>query len=201
MNDSITIRPLAPDRWNDFVRLFGPRGACAGCWCMWFRLPRKDFDAKKGAGNRRAMKRIVDASREPGLIAYVGDEPAGWCSVAPRDEYRHLETSRILAPVDDEEVWSVVCFFVDRKYRRKGVALALLRAAVEFAAERGARIVEGYPVEPKKKMVSDTFVYHGLASTFRAAGFTEVARRSETRPIMRHVTSPGRRRKRTRSRR
>jgi len=168
---------------------------------MWFRLPRKDFDAKKGAGNRRAMKRIVDASREPGLIAYVGDEPAGWCSVAPRDEYRHLETSRILAPVDDEEVWSVVCFFVDRKYRRKGVALALLRAAVEFAAERGARIVEGYPVEPKKKMVSDTFVYHGLASTFRAAGFTEVARRSETRPIMRHVTSPGRRRKRTRSRR
>lgn len=198
MAESIAIHPLTPDRWDDFMRLFGPNGACQGCWCMFWRVPRKEFDAKKGDGNRRAMKELVEGGREPGLIAYSGGEPAAWCSVAPRSEYRHFETSRILAAVDDEEVWSVVCFFVDRKHRREGLARDLLRSAVDYALSHGAKIVEGYPVDPARERVADTSVYTGLESTFRAAGFVEVARRSETRPIMRYHA--GSRRGRTKSR-
>ena len=184
---SYECRPVTPDRWNDLERLFGPRGACGGCWCMWFRLTKREFDAGKGEGNRRAMRRIVGEARTPGLLAYDGAEPIGWCSVAPREEFVRLRTSRILKPVDDRAVWSVVCFFVTKTYRGRGVATALLEAAVRYVADRGGKIVEGYPVDPKKGTMPDAFVYHGLASSFRHVGFAEVARRSETRPIMRYL--------------
>ena len=185
------FHPLTPDRWADVERLFGPRGACAGCWCMWTRLPSAEFTKGKGAGNKRALRRIVASGDSPGIVAYRDGEPAGWCAVAPRSAYRRLETSRVLAPVDDQAVWSVVCFFVARPYRRQGLSALLLRAATEYAAKRGARIVEGYPVDGGK--TADAFVWTGLASAFRRAGFREVARRSKTRPIMRRVRlSPGR---------
>ncbi len=179
------FHPLTPDRWQDFERLFGPRGACGGCWCMWFRLTRREFDAGKGEGNRRAMAELVAEDRVPGILAYDGEEPVGWCSVAPRQEFPRLERSRILAKVDDEPVWSVVCLFVPREHRGRGIATRLLEAAAEHVRSSGGRIVEGYAIQPKMDRLPDAFAYHGPAAAFVAAGFEEVARRSPTRPIMR----------------
>jgi GNAT superfamily N-acetyltransferase len=152
---------------------------------MFWRLPRKEFDAAKGPGNKRAFKKIVTAGREPGLLAYMGTEPVGWCALAPRDEYVALERSRILKPVDAQPVWVISCLFIKKPYRRKGVSTQLLKAAVEFAARRGAKIVEGYPIEPSMEKMPDPFLWHGIPSAFRAAGFSEVLRRSKSRPIMR----------------
>ena len=179
------FEPLTPDRWADFERLFGDNGACGGCWCMWFRLANKEFEAGKGAANRRAMKALVESGGEPGILAYVDGEPAAWCALAPREEYGRLARSRILKPVDDEPVWSVVCFFVDRRYRGRGLTGGLLEAAADHVRRRGGTLLEGYPVEPRQERAPAVFMYHGLASAFARAGFVEVARRSETRPIMR----------------
>ncbi len=179
------IAPLTIDRWSDFERLFGPRGACGGCWCMYWRQSRRQFAEQHGEGNRLAMKKLVEAGVNPGLMAYEDGVPVGWCSIAPRVDFPTLANSRILKPVDGQPVWSVVCFFIARGQRRKGLTVQLLKAAVDFAAARGARIVEGYPVEPKNSQAPDVFVYTGLASAFRQAGFSEIERRSATRPIMR----------------
>jgi GNAT superfamily N-acetyltransferase len=181
----ITVVPVTPGRWKDLVRLFGPRGACAGCWCMYFRLPRSEFDRRLGASNRRALQRLVAGGRKPGLLAYLDGEPAGWVALAPRTDYPLLARSRILAPVDDRPVWSVVCFFVARAARGHDVTVALLRQAAVFARKHGAQCLEGYPVDTSRGRVPDTFAYHGVASAFERAGFREVTRRSPTRPIMR----------------
>jgi GNAT superfamily N-acetyltransferase len=182
----LACEPLTPERWPDLEALFGPRGAVGGCWCMHWRLRRAEYDRQKGVGNRAAFKAIVEAGPAPGLLAYQANRPVGWCAVAPRACYPTLERSRILKPVDDQPVWSVTCFFVTRELRGQGVATELLRAAAEHAAAHGARIVEGYPVEPRGAAgIPPVFAFTGTAATFRAAGFHEVARRSPTRPIMR----------------
>jgi len=181
----LKFHPVTTARWADLEELFGERGACGGCWCMFWRVPRKQFEAQKGEGNKRALKKIVTAGKKPGLIAYAGKEPIAWCAVAPREIYPGLETSRILKPVDDKPVWSISCLFVKRPYRRQGVSAKILRAAVDYAVSQGATIVEGYPVEPSMEKVPDPFLWHGIPSAFAAAGFKEVLRRSEARPIMR----------------
>jgi len=183
----IVVRPLTPERWPDLVKLFGERGACGGCWCMWWRLSQAQFSRQKGAGNKRAFKKIVNAGEIPGLLAYVDGQPVGWCALAPREEYPRLERSRILRPVDDQPVWAISCFFIARPYRRQGVSVHLLETAVKHARSHGARIVEGYPHEPASGPWPDAFVWTGTASAFRRAGFVEVARRSHARPIMRYV--------------
>jgi GNAT superfamily N-acetyltransferase len=195
---SLVCHPLTPDRWADFERLFGPRGACGGCWCTVWRQSRADFDRNKGDGNRRLMLDLVESGEPPGILGYLGDEPVGWCAVARREDYPALERSRVLKPVDDTPVWSVSCLFVHKDHRKKGVSVGLLRAAVEFVRQRGGAVVEGYPVVPKSDDMPPVFAWTGLESAYRAAGFTEVARRSDTRPIMRRdvTTRPGRRRKR-----
>ncbi|MDD5720410.1 MAG: GNAT family N-acetyltransferase [Candidatus Krumholzibacteria bacterium] len=182
--------PASAERWADLAALFGARGACGGCWCMFWRLPRKDWEAGKGEKNRRALHRIVKAGGEPGILGYLGGDPVAWCAVAPRTEYVHLERSRVLKPVDDAPVWSVSCLFVKKTSRRQGLSVKMLQAAVAFAAARGATVVEGYPVEPAKGSAPDAFVWTGLASAYRQAGFREVARRSPTRPIMRRACGP-----------
>lgn len=193
----VEIRPLTPARWDDVVALFGPRGACAGCWCMFWRLPARDWNAKRaggGAGNRRALRRVVERGGPPGLIAYVDGVPAGWCALAPRADYVRLANSRVLAPLDERPVWSVPCFFVAKPFRRRGLTVKLLRAAAREAARRGARVLEGYPVATRDAKAPEAFVYTGLPGAFEAAGFREVARRSPTRPIYRKpLRAPSRR--------
>ncbi len=180
----ITFRPLTPARWGDLVSLFGPRGACAGCWCMWWRLPRGTYNRNKGSRNRAALRRLTVKGPPPGILAYDGSRAVGWCALAPRSSYPGLGRSRILAPVDDLPVWSVTCFFIARDWRRKGLSAALLEAAAAWAKRRGARILEGYPTAPGGD-APDVFVWTGLAASYEAAGFREVTRRSPTRPIMR----------------
>ncbi len=152
---------------------------------MWWRLKRSEFERRKGEGNRQAIKAIVEAGEVPGLLAYAGDKPVAWCSVAPREQFPVLGRSRILKPIDETPVWSVVCFFVEKSHRNKGLSLQLLRAAVEYVKQQGGEVVEGYPVEPKKDRMPAAFAWTGFALTFEKAGFVERLRRSETRPIMR----------------
>ncbi len=185
-SSGLVIHPLTPNRWDDLITLFGERGACGGCWCMWWRLPRSQFNKQKGSGNKEALRELVDSGEIPGLIAYSEGQAIGWCAVAPREKYPTLANSRILKPVDDQPVWSVVCFFVAKPFRRQGVTVELLKAVIEYSKANGASIVEGYPVEPKKEKMPDIFAYTGMASAFRKAGFVETARRSETRPMMRY---------------
>lgn len=184
-NSRLEFHPLTPERWQDFEALFGERGACGGCWCMWWRIARSQFEKQKGERNKQAMKKLVDGGHVPGIIAYQNGRPIAWCSVAPRESFPVLERSRVLKPVDEQSVWSIVCFFVAKEDRRAGVSVKLLKAAVDFVRAQGGRIVEGYPVEPKKEQ-ADAFVWTGLASAFVKAGFKEVERRSETRPMMRY---------------
>ena len=153
---------------------------------MFWKVLRTEFEQQKGEANRRAQKAIVDSGKIPGILAYSNGEPVGWCAVEPRVNYSLLERSRILKPVDDQPVWSVTCFYVAKAYRHKGLTVELLHAAVEYVARQGGKIVEGYPTEPRAGSLPDAFVYTGLASAFREAGFVEVTRRSETRPIFRY---------------
>ncbi len=186
---SLTFRPLAPQNWNDLEALFGPRGACGGCWCMFWRLPRAQFERQKGDANKAALKALAGARTPLGILAYAGEQPVAWCAVAPRETAPALERSRILKPIDDTPVWSITCLFVSKASRRQGITPQLLKAAVAYAMAQGAGAVEGYPVEPKKSSMPDPFAWTGIASAFRKAGFEEKLRRSETRPIMRYDLS------------
>jgi GNAT superfamily N-acetyltransferase len=182
----LVFHPVTPDRWDDLEQLFGPRGAIGGCWCMWWRIKRKDFEQQQGEGNHDAMCSIVESGKVPGILAYSDGAPVAWCSVAPREDFPVLDRSPILKRVDDQPVWSIVCFFIAKDYRHQHLSSRMLKAAVDYAAQHGARIVEGYPITPKKDQAPDIYIFTGLESTFVKAGFVEVARRSEFRPIMRY---------------
>ena len=184
---SIDFKPLTPKRWNDFEILFGERGACGGCWCMLWRLSRKNFEQQKGEGNRLAMQAIVRSGEIPGILAYESGQPVGWCALAPRERYPALGRSRILKKVDETPVWSISCFFIHKGYRRQGLSVELISAAVNHIAEQGGKVVEAYPYVPKKDHAPPVFIWTGVASAFEKSNFVECARRSEHRPIMRYV--------------
>ena len=183
---NIAFKPLTLSNWDDFEKLFGPRGAYAGCWCMWWRLSRKDFEQGQGENNRLAMKSLVAAGQVPGILAYDGTEPFGWCSVAPRHHFSSLERSNVLKRIDDKDVWSITCFFIDRKYRGRNLQLKLIFWAIGYVRSLGGEIIEAYPVilrsETKAPPVSS---FMGIAKTFENAGFKEVHRPSNSRVIMR----------------
>ena len=181
----IEVHPLTRKRWADFEKLFGPRGASGGCWCMFWRLRSRDNAMNKNVDNKRAMKRIVDSGEPPGLLAYVDSEPAGWCSIDPREKFLRIEHSRTLTRVDDRTgVWSLNCFVIAKPHRRQGLMTALVDAAIDYARKRGAKIVEAYPIESESQLKGYDG-YTGIASTFRGAGFREVARPREGQVVMR----------------
>ncbi len=151
---------------------------------MWYRQTNREWEASSGSRRKDAMHGTVDSGVIPGLIAYAGETPVGWMSLGPRPHFVRLQKSRVAKPVDQEPVWSVVCFFVEKAYRRKGVTVSLLKAGIDFARQQGAKILEGYPVDPESNK-PDEWVYHGLSAAFREAGFIEVARHLKNRPIMR----------------
>lgn len=182
----LTLRPLTLNLWADFEHLFGRRGACGGCWCMFWKLRGKSFDENTGEPMRQMQKSYVESGSIPGLLAFDGDEAVGWVAVELRSAYLKLAHSRILKPVDDEEVWAVPCFFVAKHARRQGVTIELLKGAIVYVKQRGGKILEGYPVDSRKDMPAP-FIFTGTATAFQKAGFFEVARRSETRPIMRFI--------------
>jgi len=186
MTSELSFKPLKRNLWTDFEELFGPRGACAGCWCMFWKLRGKAYDEAKGYETRQMHKSIIDSGTVTGLLAYLHGEVVGWVAVEPRSAYTRLEHSRSLKPADDQPVWSVTCFFVAKGFRRKGISVELLKAALEHVRHQGGQIVEGYPVDTEKEL-PEPFIYTGTASAFQQAGFQEVARRSPTRPIFRYT--------------
>lgn len=182
----LSFHPLTQKLWRDFELLFGKNGACGGCWCMHWKLRGKDFSENTGNAARQMQKSIVDSKIVPGLLAYSEGYPVGWIAVEPRSAYPKLAHSRVLKPVDDQEVWSITCFFVEKKHRHKGITVELLKAATEYVKGRGGKIVEGYPVDAKSEEPAP-FVFTGTAAAFANAGFQEVARNSPTRPIFRYL--------------
>ncbi len=181
------FQPLTPDRWNDFETLFGPRGAYGGCWCMWWRLTRKEFEQQQGEGNRRAMRAIVEAGRVPGLLCYRDGQAVAWCSVAPREEFPSLDRSPVLKRIDAQPVWSLVCFFIAREHRRAGLMYEMIRAAVDHVRREGGTIVEAYPTVVKSAKAPPTSSFMGTPEAFRKAGFVECASPSAAKRIMRHT--------------
>lgn len=179
--------PVTKENWHDFENLFGEKGACAGCWCMYWRMKRKEYNELRGSGTKRKMKSLINKGTIPGILAYVDMQPVGWCSVAPREDFPVLDNSRVLKRIDEKQVWSVVCFFIHKNYRRQGLSVELLNAVKKYVKMNKGNLVEGYPVEPKSDKTADVFAWTGLFSAFKDAGFKEVSRRSETRPIMRYL--------------
>src|SRR5574341_373213 len=177
--------PATKERWKDLVKLFGEKGACSGCWCMWWQQSAREFSQNSGDKNKKLLKKRIDSGIIPGILAYDKNEPVGWCAVEPRESCPRLEKSRSLKPIDNQPVWSLVCFFVANDYRRQGVSTELVKAAVTYAKKKGAEIVEGYPSYTKNNRLPDPWVWTGLFSAFIRAGFKEVMRRSKSRPVMR----------------
>ncbi|NWF49964.1 MAG: GNAT family N-acetyltransferase [Ignavibacteriaceae bacterium] len=182
----LKFKPLTIRNWQDFEILFGKNGACAGCWCMYWLMRRKDYDEKRKRGKTKTeMKMLVRKGLVPGIIAYEKNIPIGWIAIQPRENYPVLQNSKVLQRVDNEKVWAIVCFFVHKDYRHRSISVKMINAAVDYAKSKKAYIVEGYPVQTKNNNAPPLFIYTGTYSAFKRANFIEVARRSETRPIMR----------------
>lgn len=187
--DQISFEPLSSSNWGAFVQLFGEKGACGNCWCMYYRLSKADYNEGKHNGrNRDALKELVMQGRPTGILGFYEEQPIGWCAFAPREDYIKLERSRVHKRIDQLAVWSITCFFVDKSFRRHGVSVALLKGVISYAREKGIKVIEAYPAIPTKEPLPDSFVWVGLYSAFEKAGFKIVDRTSPNRPMVRCYT-------------
>lgn len=184
----LRIEPLTPDLWPALEGLFGERGACGGCWCMYWRIGSA-YRRRPRELNRKDFQQVVQDGPPPGLLAFDGDLAVGWCQLTPRDALPWLD--RRLRRVDDEPVWSISCFYVRIGYRRRGVTSALIHAAVKAARKAKAPAVEAYPLDAA---LTPSASGTGYATTFARAGFKVVAQHRPPRPIMRYELSPRRKR-------
>jgi len=181
----LLIRPLTPELWGALEDLFGWKGACNGCWCMYWRVGSAYYRRPR-AENRADFRAIVRRGPPPGLLAFEGETAVGWCQLTPRHDLAWLDTKRYLARVDEVPAWSVSCFYVRPEYRGRGIPAALIAAAVKVARRAGAPALEAYPVDRSRRgSTSNNFT--GAASTFARAGFRAVVRRTPSRPIMRYT--------------
>jgi GNAT superfamily N-acetyltransferase len=186
---ALAVEPLTPDRWDDLVELFSRPGASIArtCYCMAYRRTGKHelpAGLTHSEANKRELKALVDRGVVPGLIGYHDGRPVGWVSLGPRDDYLRLARSSVMKPVDDKPVWSIICFFVDAKARHQGVADALLDAAVAWARKNDVTLLEAYPCDTTGRTRDDS-LWFGSRTMFERARFTEVARRSPTRSVVR----------------
>ncbi len=195
----VMIVPLTPERLPDLASLFEQGGDPRWCWCAYFRIRAVEFSSTGKARHRSVLETATAdgavIGRAPGLVAHDGGEAVGWISIGPRDDYERLAHSRILAPIDDTPVWSIVCFVVGRRARGQGIARALLVAGIDYAREHGATMLEAYPVDTSgSSRIDSASVYKGTLSMFERAGFTVAARRRSpngaARLIVRLALSP-----------
>jgi GNAT superfamily N-acetyltransferase len=194
MRATFTARPLDAHTWPDLETLFGrPGGSIVrGCWCMFYRKSGADStNISAEAGNKQLLRGLVDDGTVPGLIGYLDNIPVGWISLGPREDYRKLRRSPVMKPVDDAEVWSIVCTYVDKAHRGLGLQHKLLDGALDFARDNGVRLIEAYPVD-KPQRSHDDFMFFGSRSLYEQAGFREVVRRSPSRLVMRRNLRPRR---------
>lgn len=182
MKATLKVRPLTPELWPALEDLFGPKGACNNCWCMYWRIGSA-YRKQPPGKNKAVLHQIVKTGPPPGLIAFDGDKPVGWCQLTLREALPWLDRTSRLKRVDDLPVWSLSCLYIRIGYRRKGVATALIAAAIEAAKRAKAPALEAYPLDADKTpSASGT----GYATTFARAGFKTVACYTPPRPIMRH---------------
>ncbi len=187
----IEYKPLTKTIWHDLEDLFGEKGACGGCWCMYWRLKNKEYEQSKGEKNKLLLKAFADNHEHLGILAYDKNKAVGWCSVSPRETLKRLETSRLFKPMDETSVWSITCLYVNKAYRNKGLSADLMAKSTEYAFKNGAKCVEAYPIDPLKGKIPDVFAWVGLKGAFEKAGFKEVKRVSENRSIVRKFNKPG----------
>ncbi len=194
MTAKLVVRPLTKARWPDLEAVFNAEGCsiARGCWCMYYRRSGegKPLSGKmsRAQSNRAELLGLVEAGATPGLIGYRGRTPVGWVSLGPREDYAKLKRSPVMKAVDDQSVWSVICFVVPAQYRGEGVARELLSGAISYARKRGVTLLEAYPVD-KREPSRDDSMWFGAKSMYDAAGFEEVARRKPHRPIVRIRTT------------
>jgi len=177
------FRPVTRERLPDLAQFSEQHGKFRYCSCMRWRMRSTEFQRSTKEGRVVALEGLVRQGAPIGILAYKEGKPVGWCSIAPRESYGALERYRALPRLDDAPLWSVVCFFVDRYVRRQGVTLGLLKAGVDYARSQGAKIIEGYPVEPGPRQ----YAYMGSPSTFLRAGFRNVTPAGQARPVMRYI--------------
>ena len=183
----LTFEPLTKKNWNKFVQLFGNKGACGNCWCMYYRLKKADFqEGKAGEGNKTAMKNIVWEGKPTGILGLYDGQAIAWCAFAPREDFIKFENSRVHKRIDDKAVWSIPCFFIDKNFRGHGVSVELLKGVVKYARQNGIKIIEAYPTIPTQEKLPDTFAWIGLYKSFERAGFEIVDRTSKNRPMVRY---------------
>jgi len=187
--EQLTFEPLSRKNWGHFVELFGDKGACGNCWCMYYRLTKSKFnEGKMDDGNKAAMKEIVWDEKPAGILGFYEGQAIAWCAFAPREDFIKLEKSRVHKRIDDQFVWSIPCFFIDKKFRRSGVSVALLKGVINYACENRINIIEAYPTIPTQVKLPDSFVWIGLYKSFERAGFEIVDRTSINRPMVRYYT-------------
>jgi GNAT superfamily N-acetyltransferase len=179
--NAVEVRELTPDLWPALERLFGPNGACGGCWCMFWRLRKGErYEDVKGTRAKRRFKALVRQGRAHGLLAFINGEPVGWCAFERRIELPRLDRAPSLRVEDAERVWSLPCFFVKTRWRGTGVASALLQSAEENLRARGAPLAEGYPIKPSgKAKMPGAWAWTGVPAMFEAAGFTRADARQK----------------------
>lgn len=192
----LDVHPLTRERWDDLVALFNARGGSQvrNCWCMFYRRSGRAAvpdGMTYSDHNKRALKALVDAGTPPGLIGYRDGKPVAWVSLGPREDYAKLARSPVMKPVDDQPVWSVVCFFTALDARGEGVSEVMLAHAADYARRNGARLLEAYPVD-KATRDRDDSMWFGAKRMYDRAGFAEVARRKPARPVMRKTLHPKR---------
>ncbi|WP_091528332.1 GNAT family N-acetyltransferase [Microlunatus soli] len=165
--------PLTPDRFDDFADIVNRNRRDNHCWCLSHRLRAREIEELGGGSREQAMRRLCERDHPPGVVTYRDGMPVGWCNIGPRAEITRLANSRLIRPVDDLPVWSIVCVVVRSGHRRQGVTGHLLQGAVDYAASHGAPAVEAHPVDPPGRM-DVTMAFVGTKSMFDAAGFTVV---------------------------
>lgn len=187
--EQLTFEPLTKNNWNEFVRLFGNKGACGNCWCMYHRLSGADFNKGKASdGNKDAMKQLVWQKKPAGILAMYRKQAIAWCAFAPREDFLKLERSRVHKRIDEAAVWAIPCFFIDKNFRKQGLSVALLKGVINYAKANGIKIIEAYPTIPTQEKLPDAFAWIGLYKSFERAGFKIVDRTSQNRPMVRYYT-------------
>jgi len=185
----LAFEPLTTENWGQFEQLFGPKGACGNCWCMYYRLSKSDFqEGKFEDGNKLLMKELVRMNRPTGIMAFYEGEAIAWCAFAPREDLVKLSKSRVHKPIDNQQVWSIPCMFIHNNFRRNGISVPLLKGVIRYARDRGIKIIEAYPTIPTTNSIPDSFAWIGLYKSFERAGFKIVDRTSVNRPMVRFYT-------------
>jgi len=187
--DALRFEPLTKENWEQFIMLFGVKGACGNCWCMYYRRSKTDFqEGKTDDGNKNAMQQLVWDNQPAGLLGFYEEIPIAWCAFAPREDFPKLKKSRVHKPIDNEPVWSVPCTFIAKDFRKLGVSVALLKGLIRYARENKIRIIEAYPTMPTQEKLPDAFAWIGLYKSFERAGFEIVDHTSGYRPMVRYYT-------------